>query len=129
MQLTTFVVASLAAAATVSANPIEARGAGYCPVRQCVVDTSMTYYNYANLRPNACNTKPALKVLYDGDVVYDLGTKYKAGCGYYYTQVLYQKSNGKNLVGWMDVNALNCDLVYPPPAAAAAATYEEGSDS
>ena len=43
-----------------------------------------------NLRPNPCNNKPPLTVLYTGDVVYDLLTAYQSGCGYTYVQVLWR---------------------------------------
>ena len=80
----------------------------------------------SNLRPNPCNNKPALKVMYTGDAVYDLLVPYKSGCGYTYAQVLLPAlDNGQEqMIGWMDVNALNChshNKPIPPPAPAPAA--------
>ena len=121
MKLSTVVIA--AAATMAAANPIAPRDS-YCPVQACTIDTTGTYYNYAYVRPNACNNNPPLDTLYDGDVVYPLGTGYRSGCGYTYVQVLVSNGYGSsgNIVGWINAQAMNCGNYPPPPPPPAAAS-------
>lgn len=114
----------LAAAACLAA--VAAADSDYCPINQCQVSTSGTGWPNAYLRSNPCNNKAPIDTLYDGDTVYLLGTKPQNGCGYQYVQVLVEGNNGKNTVGWMSGQFVDCDnWVYGPPAPAPAAAASD----
>jgi hypothetical protein len=91
-------------------------------IPSCEITTVGTQWDYANVRSNPCNNRPAITQLYDGDVVYNLDNN-RFGCGYWYTQVLY----GNNNVGWVASQFLDCG--GNPPVAAAALEDETGTGS
>ncbi len=90
-------------------------------IPSCEITTAGTQWDYANVRLNPCNNRPAITQLYDGDIVYNLDNS-RFGCGYWYSQVLY----GNNKVGWVASQFIDCGGNPPVPAAAMAAD-ETGS--
>lgn len=130
MQLLSAVLATTASLlAVTSASPIEARSSsGSCPIQQCSISTTGSGWSSAYLRNNPCNNNSPIKTLYNGNVVYNLGTKTQNGCGYTYMQVLVPGSSGKNTVGWVGSQFVYCnDYPYGPPAPAAATTSSSSS--
>ena len=143
MSAKTIVFASMAAVA-LAASPVpvnveadgseisdvHARGAGWggCPVTECRINTSGTYWNVAYVRPNASNNQAPLKTLRNGARVYNLNASPKWSNLYQYQQVIVPSGN-KNTVGWVASFFLDCDDWAYPPAPAPANAGQAGKSA